>query len=64
MQSPIAVLTLKRITNARLRHDETGQDLLEYGLLIALIALVAISAVGVMGNTVYTMFWENIANNF
>jgi Flp pilus assembly pilin Flp len=64
MQSPIAVLTLKRITNARLRHDETGQDLLEYGLLIALIALVAISAVWVMGNTVYTMFWENIANNF
>lgn len=64
MQSPIAVLAFKRITNARLRHDDAGQDLLEYGLLIALIALVAFSAVGVMGNTVYTLFWDNIANNF
>ena len=41
MQSPVAVAMLKSIASARLRWDEDGQDLLEYGLLVALIALVA-----------------------
>jgi Flp pilus assembly pilin Flp len=64
MQSSIAVVALKRIANARFRYDEEGQDLLEYGLLVALIALLAIGAVSSVGNAVYTFFWQSIANNF
>ena len=44
------------------RHD--GQDLLEYGLLMALIALVALGAVTAVGNTINTVFWQTIAQNF
>jgi Flp pilus assembly pilin Flp len=43
---------------------EQGQDLLEYGLLMALIAVVAIGAVSVLGNTIYQLFWVNIAQTF
>ena len=64
MQSPVAVAALKRIVGGRLRHSEDGQDLLEYGLLMALIAMVALGAVGAVGQTIYTVFWNNIANNF
>ena len=64
MQSPLAVAVLKKVTGARLRWDDEGQDLLEYGMLVALIALVAIGAVGIVGNAVNTIFWQNIANNF
>ena len=64
MQSPDAVATLLRIANARFRRCDDGQDLLEYGLLAALIALVAIGAVSVLGQTVYTVFWQSIANNY
>jgi len=41
-----------------------GQDLLEYGLLAALIAIVALGAVTTFGNTIYNVFWSNIAQNF
>jgi Flp pilus assembly pilin Flp len=64
MQSPSAVAALRRIAGARFRREEDGQDLLEYGMLVALIALVAIGAVGVLGNTINAIFWQNIANNF
>jgi Flp pilus assembly pilin Flp len=60
---PIAA-TLKRLLNARLRRTEDGQDLLEYGLLMALIAVFAIGAVSVLGNTINTVFWQSIAANF
>ena len=59
MQSPTAVAALLRISKR-----EDGQDLLEYGLLAALIALVAIGAVTTVGQTIYTTFWNTIANNF
>lgn len=63
MQSPVAVIVLKRIADAR--RSEDGQDLLEYGLLAALIAVIAIGAVTTVGNTVNTVFWQVIgANNF
>ena len=39
------------------RKDE-GQDLMEYGLLVALIAIVAITVVTTVGTTVNTKFWE------
>jgi len=41
--------------------DESGQDLLEYALLVALIALVAFGAVAAAGSQVNTIF-TNIAN--
>jgi Flp pilus assembly pilin Flp len=61
MQSPTAVLALKRISVARFRRSEDGQDLLEYGMLAALIAILAIGAVSFVGNTIQTVFWSAIA---
>jgi len=40
-------------------RDE-GQDLLEYGLLMALIAIVAIVGVTSVGATIQTVFWSSI----
>ncbi|HZT77243.1 MAG TPA: Flp family type IVb pilin [Vicinamibacterales bacterium] len=40
--------------------DESGQDLLEYALLVALIALVAFGAIQLAGNSVNNIF-NNIA---
>jgi Flp pilus assembly pilin Flp len=48
----------------RLATREGGQDLLEYGLLAALIAIFALGAVASLGQTVYNVFWSNIAQNF
>jgi len=39
---------------------EDGQDLLEYGLLAALIALASIGAAGMLGQHLYTFFWDTI----
>lgn len=64
MQSPAAVMTLRQLTTGRFRRSEDGQDLLEYGLLMALIAVFAIGAVAMLGNTVQNVFWSAIANNF
>ena len=44
----------------RLVRDESGQDLLEYALLVALIALVAFGAVQLAGGQVSAIF-NNIA---
>jgi Flp pilus assembly pilin Flp len=65
MQSPVAVAALKSLADAKgFRRSEDGQDLLEYGLLAALIAIIAIGAVQTLGNTIHTVFWMSIANNF
>jgi Flp pilus assembly pilin Flp len=40
--------------------DESGQDLMEYALLVALVVLVAIGAVGALGNS-YAGFWSYIS---
>lgn len=64
MQSPVAVAALVRLANVRLRREEEGQDLLEYGLLVALIALFALGAVASVGNTINTIFWQAIAAAF
>jgi Flp pilus assembly pilin Flp len=42
-------------------RNDSGQDLLEYALLVALIALVAFGAVQLAGNSVNTIF-SNIAS--
>jgi len=44
-----------------LARDESGQDLLEYALLVSLIALVCILAITTAGQKVSTIF-TNIAN--
>jgi Flp pilus assembly pilin Flp len=44
------------------RSRDDGQDLMEYGLLVALIAVIAIVTVTAVGNTVNTVFWETFAN--
>ncbi len=41
-------------------REESGQDLIEYALLVALIALVAVGAVTAAGTTVQGVF-TNIA---
>ena len=64
MQLPMAVAELKRIANATLREESEGQDLLEYAMLCSLIALVAMGAVGFVGQTIHTIFWQTIAQNF
>jgi Flp pilus assembly pilin Flp len=41
--------------------DESGQDLLEYALLVALIALVAVGAVTAVGVNINGVFWTYIS---
>jgi Flp pilus assembly pilin Flp len=41
--------------------DESGQDLIEYALLVALVVLVAIGAVTAVGTTINTVFWTYIS---
>ena len=59
MQSVFITVVLEKI--AHVRRSEEGQDLVEYGLLMALIAVVAIGAVTSVGNIVHTVFWQTIA---
>lgn len=42
-------------------RSEDGQDLLEYGILVALIALFAAGAVTTVGTTITGVFWSAIA---
>jgi Flp pilus assembly pilin Flp len=42
--------------------SDSGQDLLEYALLVSLIAMVAIGAVTKVGDTINTVFWQAIAS--
>jgi Flp pilus assembly pilin Flp len=53
-------MTQLRTALAQLVDSDQGQDLIEYGLLVALIALVAIASVTAVGNTIFTVFWSNI----
>lgn len=41
--------------------DESGQDLVEYAMLLALIALIVIGAVTLLGQNIQTAF-DTIAN--
>lgn len=48
-----------RNTLHRFWHDEEGQTLVEYGLLISLLALVSILAVTLLGRRVSNMWGNN-----
>ena len=53
------VMNLKNLAyylRARLGIDESGQDLLEYALLVALIALVSVGVVATAGTNVKNIF--------
>jgi Flp pilus assembly pilin Flp len=45
----------------RATHGESGQDLLEYAMLVALIALVCIGAISTVGLTINGVFWTYIS---
>ena len=40
---------------------DSGQDLLEYGLLMSLVVIVALASVKQLGDTVKTILWDVIA---
>jgi len=43
-------------------RDDSGQDLLEYALLVSLVVIAAIGAVDTVGGVIKTIFWDAIAN--
>jgi Flp pilus assembly pilin Flp len=45
----------------RFGAQDSGQDLLEYALLVALIVAVVMTAVSPLGTTIKTVFWDAIA---
>jgi pilus assembly protein Flp/PilA len=49
------LITRLRMLRA-LRRNDSGQDLLEYALLVALIALVAVGAITTTGESVDSIF--------
>jgi Flp pilus assembly pilin Flp len=53
--------TLLVIARQLRAHDDEGQDLIEYALLVALIAIVATAGVMTVGSTVINSFWSVIA---
>jgi Flp pilus assembly pilin Flp len=57
-------MSMLRIRQAlrRTSQEDSGQDLLEYALLVSLIVIAAIGAVGTLGGTLKTVFWDAIAN--
>ena len=46
----------------RLSGSDSGQDLLEYALLVSLIVLAAMGAVGGLGVTLKTVVWDVISD--
>lgn len=57
MNQPSIRAALRRVVRA-----ESGQDLMEYGLLAALIVVVAIAGIEALGDTIKTVFWDAIAD--
>jgi Flp pilus assembly pilin Flp len=47
----------------QLSQADSGQDLLEYALLVSLIVIAAIGAVGTLGGTIKTVLWDAIASS-
>jgi pilus assembly protein Flp/PilA len=46
----------------RLWHEEDGQDMVEYSLLLGFIALAAIALISTAGGSITTI-WTNISTN-
>lgn len=45
-------------------RDESGQDLIEYGLILAVMALALIATMNKFTNTIYNFFTNNVGNAF
>jgi len=45
-----------------LLQEESGQDLIEYGLIAALIALAAVTIMGTIGNSLKSVFTDINSN--
>jgi pilus assembly protein Flp/PilA len=54
-------LLMKWYVRARILHDDCGQDLVEYALVIALIAFAATAGMSTVANKLNTAF-GNIGN--
>ena len=55
---------MARQSLARFSRADEGQDLLEYGFLVALISIVAITVArssGLVGQQIDQVFWQTIA---
>ena len=46
----------RRLLDALARHDEEGQGLVEYGLVLALIAVIALASLSATGNGINGLF--------
>lgn len=60
------IIIMKNIIN-RLRKEESGQGMVEYGLIIAGIAIVVAAAIWVLGPTIANLFTSvttGISNGF
>lgn len=62
MTSWMAVVGIVRAIGRR--DEDAGQDLLEYGILMALIAIVAMAGVSALGQQIHQVFWQTIVNTF
>jgi pilus assembly protein Flp/PilA len=51
-----------RSLSARLLRDESGQDLIEYALVVAIIALAAVTSMHTLANNINNAF-DTIGNN-
>ena len=47
--------TVKNLLN-RLWHEEEGQDLVEYGLLVTLVGLAAVASMKTLASAISTVF--------
>jgi len=51
---------VRRLVKRLVGHDE-GQDLIEYGLVVALVSLIAVVSMTAVGNVVNQVLWQTIA---
>jgi pilus assembly protein Flp/PilA len=45
----------------RLVHEEEGQDMVEYALILGLVSIIAVAAVTTTGTSVRTI-WNNVSS--
>lgn len=57
----MSLLLLRTASVVRNGRSDTGQDLLEYALLVSLIVLTVFGAVNALGSTIKTTLWDVIA---
>ena len=62
MRSLIHLISWLKAWLSLTANEETGQDLVEYGLIIALIAIVAVAALTTLGSTISSVL-GNIAGS-